>query len=204
MQNLKIRVSDESQAEEAKRLAVKAGYKLDALFGRKWSAEFCYLLLCEDMSAGFANKIMADGDKPLSMVELRDMVVLKRNDVNDATHEDKDDPEFKYRLIDNHWYVITDGNPVWRKDSIDLNEAPIFIKPIEKNMKEYLDKKPDGSYELIVSNGGCVDRDWIEIPEGAEAFGYTGIVHTFYKDDFRSFFNENTGGQWDKRSETVV
>ena len=33
-------------------------------------------------------------------------------------------------------------------------------------MKEYLDKKPDGSYELIVSNGGCIDRDWIEIPEG--------------------------------------
>lgn len=165
MQNLKIKLNSESEAEEVKRLAVKAGYKLDALFGRKWSSEFCYLLLCEDMSAGFGNEIMADGDKPLSIGELRDMVVLKRNDVNDATHEDKDDPEFKYRLIDNNWYVITDGNPVWRKDSIDLNEAPLFIKPIEKNMKEYLDKKPDGSYELIVSSGGCVDRDWIEIPE---------------------------------------
>lgn len=188
MQNLKIKLNSESEAEEVKRLAVKAGYTLDALFGKKWSAEFCYLLLCEDMSAGFGNEIMADGDKPLSIGELRDMVVLKRNDVNDATHEDKDDPEFKYRLIDNHWYVITDGNPVWRKDSIDLNEAPLFIKPIEKNMKEYLDKKPDGSYELIVSNGGCVDRDWIEIPEG---------MNFAYKDDMYTHFTKMEMGYRD-------
>lgn len=70
MKNLKIRVNSEAEAEEVKRLAVKAGYKLDALFGKKWSAEFCYLLLCEDMSAGFANEIMADGDKLLSIGEL--------------------------------------------------------------------------------------------------------------------------------------
>ena len=70
MQNLKIKLNSESEAEEVKRLAVKAGYKLDALFGRKWSAEFCYLVLCENMAAGFANEIMADGDKPLSIGEL--------------------------------------------------------------------------------------------------------------------------------------
>lgn len=73
MQNLKIRVNNEAEAEEVKRLAVKAGYKLDALFGKKWSAEFCYLVLCENMSAGFGNEIMADGDKPLSIGELRAM-----------------------------------------------------------------------------------------------------------------------------------
>lgn len=33
-------------------------------------------------------------------------------------------------------------------------------------MKEFLNKKPDGSYELIASNGGCVDGDWIEVPDG--------------------------------------
>lgn len=70
MQNLKIKLNSESEAEEVKRLAVKAGYTLDALFGRKWSAEFCYLVLCENMAAGFANEIMADGDKPLSIGEL--------------------------------------------------------------------------------------------------------------------------------------
>jgi hypothetical protein len=112
MKNLKIKLNSEAEAEEVKRLAVKAGYKLDALFGRKWSAEFCYLVLCENMSAGFANEIMADGDKPLSIRELREMV-----------------------------------NPV----------------------REYLDKQEDGTYKLITASSGCVDRDWIEIPKGAEA-----------------------------------
>lgn len=74
MQNLKIKLNSEAEAEEVKRLAVKAGYKLDALFGRKWSSEFCYLVLCENMSAGFANEIMADGDKTLSIGELWAMV----------------------------------------------------------------------------------------------------------------------------------
>lgn len=73
MPNLKIKLNSESEAEEVKRLAVKAGYKLDALFGRKWSNEFCYLVLCENMSAGFANEIMADGDKQLLIGELRAM-----------------------------------------------------------------------------------------------------------------------------------
>jgi len=74
MENLKIKVNNEEEAEEAKRLAIKAGYTLDDLFRTKWSDDFCYLLLCKDMSAGFGNEIMADGDKPLSMGELRAMV----------------------------------------------------------------------------------------------------------------------------------
>lgn len=146
MQNLKIRVNNEAEAEEVKRLAVKAGYKLDALFSRKWSAEFCYLVLCENMAAGFGNEIMADGDKPLSIGELREM-----------------------------------ANP----------------------MKEYLEKHTDGTYSLVLRGDLCKESD-ILIPEGAEAFGYTGIVHTFYKNDFRIFFNENTNGQWDERSETWI
>lgn len=45
---------------------------------------------------------------------------------------------------------------------LTLPELRLMVKP----MKEYLNKKPDGSYELIVSNGGCVDGDWIKVPSG--------------------------------------
>lgn len=72
-----------------------------------------------------------------------------------------------------------------------------------RNCKEYLEKQPDGTYALVLRSDLCKESD-ILIPEGAEAFGYTGIVHTFYKDDFRSYFNENTEGQWDERSETWI
>lgn len=148
MQNLKIRVNSEAEAEEVKRLAVKAGYTLDALFGKKWSDEFCYLVLCGDMSAGFGNEIMADGDKPLSIGEL--------------------------------WAMA----------------YPMKEYLVPQNAGGFIYKK---AYE-----SKCIPDSWIEIPEGAEAFGYTGIVHTFYKDDFRSFFNENTDGQWDDRGETWI
>lgn len=88
-------------------------------------------------------------------------------------------------------------------DKITLPELRAMVNP---KMKEYL--IPDRNYEYILTDAreGLEPhaRDWIEIPEGAEAFGYTGIVHTFYKNDFRSFFNENTNGQWDERSETWI
>ena len=114
MQNLKIRVNSADEAEEVKRLAVKAGYKLDALFGRKWSNEFCYLVLCENMAAGFANEIMADGDKPLSIGELRAMA----------------NPVKEYLIPNrNYEYILTDsreGLELHAKDWIEIPEGMNF------------------------------------------------------------------------------
>lgn len=170
MTNLKIKLNSEAEAEEVKRLAVKAGYKLDALFGRKWSAEFCYLVLCENMSAGFGNEIMADGDKPLSIGELRDMVVLKRNDVSDATHESS---IYKYFKACDDWYYFDLGcTDKWQKSSGAKPEYYEKLKPIEKKeMKEYL--MPSRNYEYILTDAREAlephAEDWIEILEGAEA-----------------------------------
>lgn len=88
------------------------------------------------------------------------------------------------------------------REEITIPELRAMANP----MKEYL--MPSKNYEYILTDAREAlephAKDWIEIPDGAEAFGYTGIVHTFYKDDFRSFFNENTNGQWDERSETWI
>lgn len=84
-------------------------------------------------------------------------------------------------------------------EEITLPELRAMVNPIN----EYLEPLPNGEYKYH-SNVSLVGGEWIKIPEGAEAFGYTGIVHTFYKDDFRNFFNENTNGQWDERSETWI
>lgn len=80
---------------------------------------------------------------------------------------------------------------------ITLQELRDMVNP----MKEYLSKNSSGNYQLVNHR---FSEDDIEVPDGAEAFGHTGIVQTFYKDDFRSFFNENTDGQWDERSETWI
>lgn len=85
----------------------------------------------------------------------------------------------------------------WRGKEITLQELRDMVNP----MKEYLE--PSNNYSLIKAHRK-EGNDWIKVPDGAEAFGYTGMVKTFYKDDFRSFFNENTDGQWEDRSDTWI
>lgn len=176
MENLKIRVNGEAESKEAQELFFELGYKWFSggnqvqHLKHSCSSSFGYLVA---WSTGCFTDVIQCGcgnedAKEITIQKLRDLVVLKRNSIDDATHEDKNDPEFKYRLIDNHWYVITEGNPVWRKDSIDLNEAPLFIKPIEKLMKEYLRKNSNGTYSYIGTvRPEHVSDFMIEIPEGA-------------------------------------
>lgn len=184
MGNLAILVDNKNDSTEAQDLLFSMGYKWRGLgeisksyFYPRMNKYFIFMnknemdLQMAGYFAGSSRSYAESRFKEITLPELRDLVVLKRNSIDDATHEDKNDPEFKYRLIDKHWYVITEGNPVWRKDSIDLNEAPLFIKPIEKPMKEYLRKNNDGEYILEVTDEREAQephaKHWIEIPEGA-------------------------------------
>lgn len=75
--------------------------------------------------------------------------------------------------------------PDWFYDikEITLPELRAMVKP----MKEYLDKQEDGTYKLIKTDGGCVDRDWIEIPEGAEVATICRNYIIFWRDERYSF-----------------
>lgn len=78
-------------------------------------------------------------------------------------------PEIKQLYLDENYITFSNDINFFVNDpskELTLPELRAMANPV----KEYLDKKPDGSYELIVSNGGCIDRDWIEIPEGAIKF----------------------------------
>lgn len=97
MGNFKVKVNSEAESREAQDLAIAAGYKMDDLFCQKWDDDFCYLLLCEDMSAGFGNEIMTDGDKPLSIGELRAMV---RPSLNDQYAEIEQVRQHRHYFID--------------------------------------------------------------------------------------------------------
>lgn len=151
MQNLKIRVSSEAESEEVKRLAVKAGYTLDALFGKKWSAEFCYLLLCEDMSAGFANEIMADGDKPLSIGELRLMANPVKEWLNTKTFEYK---QAACMFGHSEWIEIPEGAEIvtkgvgkanfWKNQDREFyfNSRGEWSNNYGETLNQYLERNP--------------------------------------------------------------
>ena len=193
MKDLKIRVDNDAESREVQELFFELGYKWFSggnqvqHIKQSCSSSFGYLVA---WSSGCFTDVIQCGcgnedAKEITLPELRDLVVLKRNSIDDATHEatheDKNDPEFKYRLIDNHWYVITEGNPVWRKDSIDLNEAPLFIKPIEKPMKEYLRKNSNGTHSYIGTvRPEHVSDFMIEIPEWANFAAFNQALNNYY------------------------
>lgn len=91
MDNYKIKVNDEAKSKEAQELFFELGFawlcskkditNLDVVF-----------IYAKDgvLTAGFNDHNFAEaGHKELTLPQLRDLVVLKRNDVKDATHRDK-------------------------------------------------------------------------------------------------------------------
>lgn len=136
----------------------------------------------------------------VSIEQLRDMVVFKRNDPKDATHRYPDGfgDNFEYREFDDGWYYF--GCNGWDKSS---NTDHDKLKPIQNNdlpfidsecdVREFLDHQGGWSYKLITSSvGGCVDRDWIEVPEGACSLTTCGDTLLFWNHDETMCMNPKT------------
>ncbi|MFX5719662.1 hypothetical protein ABTE70_04825 [Acinetobacter baumannii] len=88
MDNYKIKVKDEAESKEAQELFVQLGYS------NRQSKRFGFVYTqngeigCDSMEHwAYYNDLC----KELTLPQLRDLVVLKRNDVKDATHRDKRD-----------------------------------------------------------------------------------------------------------------
>lgn len=164
MENFKIKVNSEAESKEAQELFFELGG--DFYFGGKI---YCntHLGLVTINKDGLMANIELDGFeyKELTIQQLQDLVVLKLNDVKDATHIGINN---KYYLGANCRYVMSNGK--WCITDQDFSE----LKPIKKEMKikEYLEKQADGSYELVLAYRK-EGSDWIEVPE----------VATFYAED---------------------
>ena len=163
MENLKIRVNGEAESKEIQINLEQLGFKKSV-----WG------IFVHNSYFIFANSNYYSRDdtfnfsecdyKEITLPELRDLVVLKRNDVGDANYKTNYGTqcyitgEDVYAFQDNKWFL----SAMQHKDILDM------IKPIEKPMKEYLLKSGDGKYLITKheSNGT------IEIPDGAETFNY--------------------------------
>ncbi|MGK7779504.1 hypothetical protein ACSRDO_19455, partial [Acinetobacter baumannii] len=88
MDNYKIKVKDEAESKEAQELFVKLGFEKTGFSCDEFP---CYLATWE---GGFSDYVLdslsvSRERKELTLPQLRDLVVLKRGDVKDATHRDK-------------------------------------------------------------------------------------------------------------------
>ena len=163
MYSYKVRVNNEAESKEVQELFFELGG--DFYFGGKI---YCntHLGLVTINKDGLMANIELDGFeyKELTTQQLRDLVVLKRNCVGDATHYLRD---MKYISIDSQWYYFSKSKSCWLV-SKNTKEQMLNLKPIEKEMKmkEYLEQQADGSYELVLAYRK-EGNDWIEVPDGA-------------------------------------
>ncbi|MDV5702093.1 hypothetical protein [Acinetobacter baumannii] len=106
MDNYKIKVNDEAESKEAQELFFELGYSWLGC-GKYYNriGNYTFITAYPDemlLRMGWGG----DTDKELTLPQLRDLVVLKRNDVKDATHRDKRD-ESIYLTSDKviyYWY----------------------------------------------------------------------------------------------------
>ena len=169
MEDLKIRVNSEAESEEAQCLFFELGYRWLGGHGSSYfkiNDNFKYITAyMRGMS--LAQGANGDAKKEITMLQLRDMVVLKRNDVGDANYKTNYGTqcyitgEDVYAFQDNKWFL----SAMQHKDILDM------IKPIEKPMKEYLFKYNDQYtlVELSKEDAGSNPEQYIEVPEGENA-----------------------------------
>lgn len=184
MEKLKIVINgNEDIAEKAKEYFGFLGYHIS-----NENRNNCYgWSLGHKEGDYYVSKLSFDEDKArlVTVDQLKDLVVLKRNDVGDATHESR---FYCYIGLSDGWYYFDMTVRGWVKST---SEKPKFyerLNPIEKKeMKEYLVKnKNTGAYDLFRKYPDFSGESDIEIPEGAE-------VAVYYKYSDKVFFWKDAG-----------
>ena len=184
--NYKIRVENEAESKETQGFFEQLGFKKSV-----WGTYKDYFI--------FANRNYYSRDdignfsecdyKEITLPELRDLVVLKRNDVEDKTHKCDTTNGDYFVTSDNTVYFFDDEKTnAWKKSNYDLSD----LKPIEKPMKEYLNKDTY-EYKEAVDMGG--HSKWIEIPEGAEC-AIESISPVYFLKWNGSTYDEFFNGEW--------
>ena len=196
MSNYKIRVNSKAKSKEAQQLFFELGYEKGACSTGGYPAliiatpESRFQKTPYSSRATSLNHEAHSQYKEITLPQLRDMVVLKRNDVGDANAFRHDNGVKYYITSDNKYYYFSDIPTFqWTESCNDIDYLEKHVKPIEKKemkAKEYLKKIGSNEYMLMDGAGYSGQDNWIEIPEGSETFN-------FYDRKDNLFFLKGTG-----------
>ena len=171
MENLKIRVNSEAESKEVQGLLEKLGFKKSV-----WGTYSDYFIFANSnyYSRDDISNFSECDYKEITLPELRDLVILKRNDVGDATHYTEECGAKGFLTSDGIGYFWDYALKEWNKHK-QSNFMEYQMKPIEKKeMKEYLRKNNDGEYILEVTNEREAQephaKHWIEVPSGMNIY----------------------------------
>lgn len=176
MKDLAILVDNKNDSTEAQDLLFSMGYKWrgpgeisKSYFYPKMNKYFIFMnknemdLQMAGYFAGSSRSYTESRFKEITLPELRDLVVLKRNSIDDATHTDG---HYSFYVGKDKNYFFSSCDKAWRGTWKNVD----ILKPIEKPMKEYLD--PKRNYELCLSDEDLTKEGMIKIPEKWMNFVY--------------------------------
>lgn len=128
--------------------------------------------------------------KEVTIHQLKDMVILKRNDVGDATHYHVHyGAKFPYLFLSGNWYFF--GGDKWNESS---HSDDFYSRLVAKKPQvEYLIKVA-GEYTLVV--GDYVPDGGIEVPDGADTATQYEDYFIFWRGDIESFSKLDGDKDW--------
>ncbi|MBJ9771391.1 hypothetical protein [Acinetobacter baumannii] len=157
MDNYKIKVKDEAESKEAQELFVQLGYEL-------FKSKRIGIVAAEDNGTVYPDVIWnwyAYEGKELTLPQLRDLVVLKRNDVKDATHTGTGDSKY---YVDSNGDSYIHNSIIWTEWKLDIS----ILKPIKKHLETATGRFDENGEHHITFNNGAEEKDPALI-SGAEA-----------------------------------
>ena len=164
MENYKVKVNNWDESKEVQELYIALGATgIVRQITSKWVCSYYKQIT-------FYNLLPNVDFKQVTIQHLRDLVVLLRNSVDDATHICGLSKVLKLETKD---YKIWDATyNVWVDYIGSQTDFRRGLKPIGKEvkMKEYLDTNYELRSVKQTSGDNLVPKGWIEVPEGAEIF----------------------------------
>ncbi|EXT33370.1 putative aB1gp47 [Acinetobacter sp. 25977_6] len=167
MDNYKIKVTDEAESKEAQELFFELGYEWRDSKRDITNLDVVFIYAKDGvLTAGFNDHNFAEaGHKELTLPQLRDLVVLKRNDVKDANYRSKSVLDgFYFKSSDGVFYFMLDGKWVRSTTNTDEGLEPIAKDPalisgdvalanVHKCIVQYLhDDEPYGRWTTITDH----------------------------------------------------
>ncbi|APJ18513.1 hypothetical protein [Acinetobacter baumannii] len=170
MDNYKIKVKDEASADVARDLFKELGYQPD---NSSYEPYVEWIAVFEDGSGSFYSHNMNLGEcVEITIAQLRDLVVVKRNDVKDATHRDKQQNSI-YLTSDKviyYWqgewcksainksndyenYIANSLTPITQPQDPALISGDVALANVHKCIVQYLhDDEPYGRWTTITDH----------------------------------------------------
>lgn len=194
MKDFKIEVKSQEESKEAQELLFELGYRW---FNGQGTTCIDMIPRFNYLTAYICDKRLAQGetgdaDKEITLPQLRDKVVLHRNDVRDANAKD-DTHHILYLSGDGVVYSFHEFNEKWVESKINGND--VFMSKVEKIEESNVENLISGKEALIaLANGeeleyansslGCIRTNWLPVHP-----------YQWSVSDIKSQASENNGGE---------